>query len=129
MRTVGLALVCVALGFGLRAWKSPAAVKAQTIEAVTEPDTPNRGTGRYQLVHIYYSAARQGTALFDPQTGHVFELAVETGTDKTVFQQVPFTFCVTAGCVGARGYSLRPVSISILDTTSPITGQLTDSIK
>jgi hypothetical protein len=107
MRTVVLALVCIALGFGLSAWKIPTAVKAQTAATQT-PDVANISTGRFQIAHIYYSAVRQGTVIIDSQTGRVFELATgkdKDGKDMAVFQQTAIRFCLDPSCNDYGGES------------------------
>jgi hypothetical protein len=117
MRTAVLVLTCVALGFGLSSWKF-STVKAQAPTAEKQ-DADNITTGRFQLVHAYYSTARQGTFMIDSKTGRVFELA--TGKDKdgkemAVFQQAPISFCIEPTCTADYGWSLRPVSLDRITT-------------
>jgi hypothetical protein len=48
--------------------------------------------GRYQVVHLYYSADRQGTGMIDSATGDFFQLAVSkdtAGNEDWSFQQLP----------------------------------------
>jgi len=52
----------------------PHSAKAQTQEQAVESDAGNMTKGRFQLAHVFYSAAQQGTALVDSQTGRVWLL-------------------------------------------------------
>ncbi len=63
----------------VEASKSP----MQKQEKVTpqEASTLSLNEGRFQVVHIYYSTAQQGTGLVDTQTGRVWLMEVSTDKD------------------------------------------------
>jgi hypothetical protein len=113
MRLTVFVLVCVAVVFGT--WD----ISAAQTHATVAQGTSNVTTGRFQLVHAYYSTDRQGTLMIDSQTGRVFELASakdKDGKEIVVFQQVPIGFCTEPTCTADYGWGLRPVSLDVIRT-------------